>query len=366
MENNNILSGGVETLTEIKQNMLALYESKSRYHTLVLEEEKLERSIQHTEKSVEEEVSQTIKKRRKEIEDTFEEQINKTKAKIKRTNEKRDKRKSLKVSERINIETAELKEENIKLKLEIKALFSQKKVPAISNTRLYYALYSPSGIIDAFIILCTVLNTLLLLPSAIYFLAIPEENAISLIIIYFITVVLVGGAYLKLGNMTKVKHPEEIQQGKQIRNSIRINNKKINIKKKSIMKDMDESNYGLEQFDEQLKELEHEVKDISEQKRDALLIFDNTTSNIIATEMKGIHEEELSGLRREYEDASTEVKKVDERVKSITIKLANDYEPFIGKDFMTVDRLDILINIIKAGTADTISEAITFYKRNMS
>ena len=366
MENNNMLSGGVETLTEIKQNMLVLYESKSMYQALVQEEEKLEKNIHQTEKLVQEEISQTIRKRRKEIEDTFDEQINKSKAKIKRTNEKRDKRKSLKVSERIDIETAELREENNKLKLEIKALFSQKKVPAISNTRLYYALYSPSGIGDVFIILCTVLITLLLLPCAIYFLAIPEENTISLIIIYFITVALVGGTYLKLGNMTKVKHPEEIQQGKHIRNSIRFNNRKIKIMKKNIIKDRDESNYGLEQFDEQLKELEHEVTDITEQKKEALLIFDNTTSNIIATEMKGLHEEELSGLRLEYEDATTEVKKVDERVKSITIKLANDYEPFIGKDFMTVDKLDALNNIIKAGNANTISEAITFYKRNMS
>jgi len=60
------------------------------------------------------------------------------------------------------------------------------------------------------------------------------------------------------------------------------------------------------------------------------------------------------------------VVKAEDKIKLLTIKVASEYEPLIGKDLMTLDRLDALINIIQAGSADTISEAITFYKQGLN
>lgn len=363
---NNILNSGVEKLIEMKETMLQLYESKSKSNSLKNDEEKLEKSIQNTEKSIDDEINSTIKKRRREIEETYDEQVDKIKTKIKKTKDKRDKRKNCKVSERIQEETASLRELNGKLGQEAKQLFHQNKVPGFCNTKLFYALYVPNSFEDILIILGAILSMLLILPTSIYFLLNQEENIVSLIIIYFITALLTIGGYVLIGNKTKEKHRETVQEVKQIRVQIKENKKKIAVIRKKILKDRDESNYGLESFDEEIASFEREITGITEQKNEALSVFDNTTSHIIASEIRTHHEEELSGLIQDFEKLHIEAKKADERVNELTFKLANNYEPYIGKDFMTVDKLDALINIIKAGTANTISEAISFYKHNMN
>jgi len=366
MEDSNLLSGKVDTLNEIKENLLELHGYQSNYETLILEENNLEKSVQNLEKDLAEEVQTTIKKRRQEIEDTFDKQIEKTRAKIKKTKEKRDKRKNTKISERIGVETATLKEENSGLKQESKDIFKQKHVPSFCNTKLYYALFSPRGIADLFIILCTLLITLFAIPCGIYFFLLPKEKTEYLIIIYIITFLLFGGLYVLIGNHTKDKHLAEIKQVKGIRDKIRVNNKKVAIIKKNIRRDRDESAYGLENFDEELAKLEKETLGFTEHKKDALSVFDNSTSQVIATEIKGRYEDKLTNSKSEYEKVRVEVVKAEDKIKLLTIKVASEYEPLIGKDLMTLDRLDALINIIQAGSADTISEAITFYKQGLN
>ncbi|MBH1941120.1 hypothetical protein I5677_09475 [Mobilitalea sibirica] len=363
---NNLLSGGVEVLNEIKDNLLELHGNQTKYDSLMSDEEKLDKSIRNMEKSISDEILDTTKNRRQEIEETFDKQIDKIKAKIRKTKEKRDKRKSSKVSERIHAETADLREENNQLNLDAKTIFKQKHVPSWCNTRLYYALYYPKGLGDLFIIVTTLLITLFIIPCGIYFFILPEEKIFYLILTYIATVLFFGGIYLITGNRTKEKHREEILQVKGLRSQIRVNHKKMAVIKRNILKDRDESSYGLENFDEELNRLDREAADIANQKKEALLLFDNTTSQVIATEIKSRYEEKLSGLKEEYKQVSDEAGKADDRIKALTIKIASVYEPFIGKDLMTLDRLDSLINIIQAGSANNISEAIAFHKQSMN
>ena len=366
MDGNTILSGGVDTLNEIKEHLLELHGYQATYENLTAEEEKLEKNIRAIEKSVSEEIASTTRKRRQEIEDAFDKQTDKLRARIKKIKDKRDKRKDLKVSERISEETASLREENHRLKLEAKTLFKQRHVPSYCYTRLYYALYYPRYLVDLMTILCTLLLTLFLVPCGIYFLVLPEERILYLILIYIATVIFFGGIYLLVGNHTKDKHPEELKQVGGLRAQIRGNLKKINAIKRDIKKDRDESGYGLENFDEELARLSKEEADIALQKKDALLTFDNTTSQVIASEISGRQEEKLAGLRSENDSVCAEVSKAQDRIKALTIKIASEYEPFIGKDLMTLDRLEALTNIIQAGNAANISEAVIFHRQNMS
>ncbi len=366
MDGNHLLSGGVETLNEIKEHLLELNGNQANYESLTAEEEKLDKSIHAIEKAISEEIASTTKKRRQEIEDAFDKQMDKTGDRIRKVKEKRDKRKERKVSERISEETASLREENNRLKLEAKTLLKQRHVPAYCNSRLYYALYYPKYLTDILIILITLLITLFVIPCGIYFLALPEERILYLILIYIATVILFGGLYLLVGSHTKDKHPEELRQVGTVRARIRGNHKKINIIKRNIRKDRDESGYGLENFDEELARLNQEEADIAEQKKDALLTFDNTTSQVIASEITGRQEEKLKGMRADYDKVCAEASRTEDMIKALTIKIASEYEPFIGKDLMTLDRLDALINIIEAGNASNLSEAVAFHRQNMS
>ncbi len=365
MEGSNLLSGGVETLNEIKEQLLELQSYQGTLNNLLQEEEKLEKVIQDIEKTRSDEITSTVKKRRQEIEGTYDEQMTKTKARIRKIKEKRDKRKSHKMSERMKEETASIREENSHLKLEAKTLIRKNKVPAFCNTKLYYALYFPKHLEDLLIILCTLLLTLFLIPCGIYFGLLPDK-ILYLIFVYIATVIVFGGIYLFIGNHTKDKHSDVLKQVGGLWTTRRVNHKRMKAIKKSIRKDRDESSYGLENFDQELSKLDQEEADIAGQKKEALTVFDNTTSQLLAGEIKSRYEEKLTALTSEYNKAMEEVTSAQNKIKALTIKIANEYEPFIGKDLMKVDRLETLTNIIMAGNATTISEAVAFHKQNVN
>jgi hypothetical protein len=261
-------------------------------------------------------------------------------------------------------ETADIRSENTQLKLETKTLFKQKHIPRFCNTKLYYALYVPSFLSDYLIILGALVLALFLVPCGIYFFLLPEEKIGYLILTYVLSVLFFGGIYVLVANRTKVRFTDEIHKVKGIRAHIRANKKKIAVIKKNIRKDRDESTYGLQEFDTELAKLEQETADIVSQKKEALLTFDQSTRHIIATEIEGSYKEKLEGLKAELTKASAATRKAEERIKALTLKVASDYEPFLGKDMMTLKRLDTLINILQEGNAANISEAIAFYHKN--
>ena len=366
MEESNILSGGIEVLNKIKDSIIDLNSKKSRYDTLVNDENDLDKQIQILDKAVEDEIIDTTSNRRKEIEATFDKQISKSQDKIKKITGKRDKVKDSKVSERIEQETESYKKENQELKLEIKKTLKENGIPAFCNSKFFFALYFPKSFSDVIIILISVLLTFLLIPCGIYFLLLPEKETVYLVIIYFITIIVFGGLYILIGNRTKEKKRQAFLQIKDLRNKVRLNRKKVARIRKKIRKDQDESVYGLEEFDQELAVVEQEIAEIREKKNEALLNFDNNTKGVITNQIQERFAEKRSQLKKDHEKASNEVTKLDKEIKELTIHIASNYEPYIGKDMMTVDRLDSLINIIKAENATNVSEAILFYNESLN
>ncbi|MGB4660386.1 MAG: hypothetical protein WBI07_14510 [Mobilitalea sp.] len=364
MDGSNLLSGGVDKLKEIKESLLELHGYEEKNNTLNASEEKLEKNIETLEKSIAEETQTTTRKRRQEIEDTFDKQIEKTRSRIKKIQDRRDKNKDKKVSQRVDTETALLKEENRTLNLEAKSVLKLKKVPAYCNTKFYYALYAPRCFTDFLIVIIMLLLILVAIPCGLYFFVLPDKKIMYLILIYVVTVIIFGLIYVILGNHTKEKHPDEIKRVKGIRQTIRVNKRKIKVIKNNIRKDRDESAYGLENFDEELSKLNQEITEFATQKKEALATFDNTTIPVIAAEIQGENEDQLKGFKTRYEETQKEAKKAEINMKALAIKIASEYEAFIGKDLMSMERLDSLINIIQAGSANNISEAIAYFHQN--
>ncbi len=366
MGESNVLSGGIEVLDKIKDSLIDLNDKQSKYDTLVMDESDLDKQIQVLDKAVEDEIVDTTGNRRKEIEATFDKQISKSQDKIKKITVKRDKAKNSKVSERIEQETESYIKENQELKLETKKTLKESGIPAICNSKFFFALYFPKSFSDVFIILISVILAFLLIPCGIYFFLLAEQEIVYLIIIYFITIIVFGGLYILIANRTKEKKREAFLQIKDLRNKVRLNRKKMARIRKKIRKDQDESVYGLEEFDQELAVIEQEVADIRDKKNEALLNFDNNTKVVITNQIQDRFAEKRSQLKKDHEKASSEVAKLDKEIKELTINIASNYEPYIGKDMMTVDRLDSLTNIIKAENATNVSEAILFYNENLN
>lgn len=365
MGEGNLLNSGVQALQEMQEKLSELYEYQAKQERLAEEEKRLADNIQEVEKALANEVQTTVKKRRKEIEDTFETQIGKVKAKIKKAKDRRDKNKELQVSDRIDSETVSLREENYNFNKEIKSIYKQNHIPSIFNTKLFYALYFPRIFTDFILLLAILLIMLLVIPCSIYYFLLPEEKILYLILIYLVVAAVSFGLYMLIGNKVKDKHLERFQQIKQIRENIRLNQRKIAVIKRNIKRDRDESVYDLEDFDKEIEKLEMEAKEINTQKEEALATFDKTTSHVIVDDIENQYKEKTESLKSEHKKISSDYSDTEEKIKALTLQIANEYEPYIGKDLMTLDHLMTLINIIQAGNANTISEAIAYYKKSM-
>ncbi len=358
----NILSGGLEDLNRLKDILLDLNGQMDNNDVLVSEESKLEKTIKNKEKAIAEEIVSTGKKRKDEIEATFNEQLEKTRARMKKIRGKKEKSKSAKISERIDSETSQLKEEYRQMVLDTKTMLKQNKVPSFCNTKLFYALFLPTGMGDMAIIIIALFAILLVIPCFVYFYVIPKESMVYLILIYFVTVIFFGGLYMLIDNNIKDKHMETIKRVYRLRTQIADNKKKRDKIRKGILKDKDESKYGLDNFNQELIELEEELKSITEQKNEALSVFENTTRFVIGEEIKARSQEELTALKKEYGEVYVKVKETEENIKNLSMELAGNYEAYLGKEFMSVDKLNILCDIMTDNDLKTISEAMGFYK----
>ena len=65
-------------------------------------------------------------------------------------------------------------------------------------------------------------------------------------------------------------------------------------------------------------------------------------------------ENELNKKKKEYDE-------LDDLVKKQRIYISSNYEAYLGKEFINVDKLSELNSIMKSDSADTIAQALAVY-----
>ena len=334
--------------------------SKSLLEKHRLEEKNLLRELESERKAVTDAISLTVKKRVQEINDTYDGEIAKEQEHLKRLRNKREKAKTQGVKERIEEETQELKDKNRVLAGELKSVFKRDHVPSYCRSTWYYALFLTRGFSEMFILLITALIFFLAIPCGVYFL-IPHRNTFYLAGIYFVSILLFGGIYILINNRTRVRHPEALKKGRLIKNSIKSNRRKLRAIIRDIKKDRNEKVYNLERFDDEIAKTEQDLMNIADKKQEALNTFDKVTSTIISDEIASSKREKISMLEKEHEEAVTNWKEAQIRVKEQTLFINDNYASYIGSDFMIPEKLDELADIIRMEKASTISEAKDIY-----
>lgn len=356
---NAILHGGVEELNTIKEHVLELTGYQERNAELIKEEARLDKLIAAKEKDLSDETETTLKKRKSELTATYESQLAALNARHKKIKSKKEKDKGVKVSERIAEETAELRESNKALALEMKTKLKTGKTPRFCNTTMFYAFFMPRTFGEFLIFILGLLVAFLVIPFGIYLLFFADKaGELALAVIYVVMILLIGSLYLTINNKVKEKHLDTIREVRSIRKQYVSNRKSIRKIQSGIKKDADESTYGLEQYDEELNELNAEIKRVTEEEKDELNNFEATTTPQIKAEIKGRYEEELTSLREKYKEVCEEQKLMEDKVKNQALMMSKQYESYLGKEMLTVQKLDKLTARIKSGEAATIGEAL--------
>ena len=104
------------------------------------------------------------------------------------------------------------------------------------------------------------------------------------------------------------------------------------------------------------------IKKTEEEKQNALREFEETVKPDLVKEVEGRYLDKLNLMREELAKKKDEYMKLDDLIKQQRIYISSNYEAYLGKEFINVQRLTELDNIISSGEAQTISQAMAVYK----
>lgn len=165
-------------------------------------------------------------------------------------------------------------------------------------------------------------------------------------------------------NVTKVRHRDTLIAGRQIRDKIKANKKQIKATKNTITKDKDESIYGLYSYDEKISGLKAQGEDIAKDKQDALTVFENETKDLIIQEIHGRRLGKLKELKGNLKQIKEEIAKVEGEIQDMTLAITNQYEAYLGKQYMKEEVLNEFIQLMETENIKTVGEAIKVYKES--
>ena len=363
---NNILNEGREILQKIYDEVISLNEKEIKEKELVKSEDDYEKMLSDKEKAVAKEIADTTKARREEIVKTFDVEEDKLNGIAKKTNQKRERYRDGKVSERIQTETADFIEANNQIKSDTKKLYKQNKTPGFFNSGFYYTLFMPGSLSDFLYCILTFAVLFVAVPAIIWYFLPKPVSAYMIGLIYVGCIFVFGGIYMLIFSASRNKYRETVSLGNNARHKIK-NNKRIIAKiSRNIRRDKDDSGYGLENYNAQLEDIRLQLEDLSAKKKEALRLFDDSTRLAVIEEIKNANQEEIDRCRTRLAEISANLSGIRDYIKQKKIYIAENYEVFLGKNFVQEEILKILLEISEKNPNASIGEVIEMYKQEAS
>ena len=365
----NVFDENVDYLYQVQTDLEAVEQLKNELAEYKIQEKNLKKSIAAEEKSIQDEIAQTIKRRKAEIEKIYDKQIDANKAKSRNVWGKRDKAKSKRVGERVSYETAELTEENRQLQVEMRTLFKAQHLPSFSRTGVFYALFMPKRAWEFLILVLSLVITYVAVPFLLYLLCAGvffkgQTLKLPLGVCFVVagTLFVINLIYIIIFNRVKLMHYDILLDGRHLRDQITANKRQMRAIRNKINKDKDDSQYGLDKYDDKLDELDKELEMISMEKQDAMTAFENETKEVLTNEVNDRRLPQLKELKARLERLEEDMALLDEDIQNSPLAIANNYGAILGKEFCTPEKVEDLISLMEDGSADTVSEAIAAYK----
>ena len=352
-------------LKEAREAVTELEEKERQEGALSRQLRESRRQLESEEKAVADRISQTVKRRGDDIASSYDKELSKGQEQLKKAKARREKAKNQGVRDRITEETAALREENRQMKLQMKTVFQQNHVPAFCRSSWYYRLFSPRRLTGFGCLFLMVLICFLGIPYGTYLL-IPERGPHHLVAIYFVCILVFGGLYVAVGNRTKDRYAAVIKEGRQIRDQIHANEKKIRKITREIRRDKNEAIYNLQKHDDEIARIEQMMSETAAKKKEALNTFETVTKNIIIDEITASNRDKLEVLKETCEFQEKELETLREELKTQNLFITDRFGTYLGREFLDPKRLDALADIIQNGTAANLSEAIEEYKKRNS
>lgn len=353
----NVLLGGIEELKAIKQKVTEFNQCTEQKKTLEALETQLEKTLEKKERDIAEEIAQVTRQRRLQIETTIDKQVDQVTEKLKKVQASKEKSRKKAVVSRIDVETADYRNKAEELSLGGKSIFKQENIPHLYNNRLFFALYFPRGLGDWLIIALALIIAFFVIPFGLYHLLFDGKSVLYLALCYMGSIIIFGSIYLILGK-TKYRHQAALDRVREMRRRILESKRKQKKIRRQIQKDKDESLYGLESFDQEIQNLQQTVSELLQQKKTALSDFDTVTSQTIKEQILVKNEAEVNKLKTEYRNVYDQNKENLACMNKLSVSLSQEYEGFLGKEFLTIEKIEQMESLMASGRANSIGDAI--------
>ncbi len=349
-------------IQEAEAAVRELEEFEAREKTLSETAGKLEKQLKAAKKALSDEIADTVRKRRQELEKSYDSEIEKLRKRLADSKARREKARSQGEKERIEEETAPVREEIQDLQSRLKTLYKAHHVPAFCRSGIYNALYSPRSFGEFLGFLITFLLCFGALPLGLWWF-LTKHGKLMLVLIYLADILVFGGIYLLINAATKGTYSETLKEGRLLRSQIQAAGKKIKKITKTVRRDKDDSVYDLAVYDDEISRLNQELNDVTQKKAEALSTFENVQKTIITDEITEGKREKIEKLQTDYDAAAGRLSYTADAVKDRKIRVANDYEGLLGKEFLDSGKIRELCEMIESGEAAGIREAEELYRK---
>lgn len=326
---------------------------------------KLDADIAYEKKNVAGTIEQRVKKRRSEIENTYNSELDKINESLRKANSRRAKAKNRGIRERIADETFMLRDTNRNLRSQIRSIFRKDSVPFYCDWGIFYKLFYPQNVLDVLMIILAFAICFFGIPFGVWHFFYQSKGTIALVIIYIIDILLFGGMVMLINRTAVMKHSNVLKEAVQLRKVIRTNEKKIENITHAIRNDTSEASYDLGSFDDDIARIKQQLADVTMKKNDALNTFETVTKNIISDEISNNAKPKIDDLIAKSSQVGAQLIELDQRRNAATLDLSNNYEVYLGREFMHPEKIDALAEIINHGTAANLNEAIEEYKNKL-
>lgn len=360
MEGQNILYGNIDDLRNIHGALETQTALRNQITSEMTLRQNLNKDIEAEEKLLRETIDTTVRKRREQVVSNFDKEMSRAQDRLKKTRNDRNKAKNKGIEIRIKEETAEIIQENKNLRDEIRTIFRQKGIWKYFDNKLTYILYYPRSVKEKAGFLIIAAMILIVIPT----LAVWLTNWFWLLKVleYIIVAGIFAGLYALGYKYVKVQYRDAFAETKIQRITILKNEAKIKRIKKSIKRDKDDDRYGLEHFDDDIKELEEHISDIVARKNEALSDFERTTKADIEEEITSRDIGKIEKLKKELSEINIRLKELEEKQKNLTLNISTNYTAYIGEENMNIDRIEKMILLLGEGKAKTIGDAVNILK----
>lgn len=352
-------------LEDAKRAVSELEEAKALRQKLSQTEIRLKKQLSAEEKAVVDEIAATTKKRKEEVSSSFDKEITSAQEDLKKLKSQKEQAKKKGKRERIQTETAELREEGRSLKEELNTLLKKNHVPRMCRSRWFYLFFMPECVWDYILLGALMVFFFFILPYFTFTL-LPYDEPLLLSALHFVFFLIFGGIYVLINENVKYKYIDVLRQAVSIRRSLVENKKKMDIIVSAINKDPNEEHYDLDDFNYSIAKTEAQIEEISGKKQEALQTFEVATKHVIEDEIQEGSREKIEGLKNDIDENRIELEDAKERVSALNIEVTDKYAGRIGKENMQVDTLEQIAKQIRSGSAVSITDAISLYRNSRS